>query len=162
MTTALINPPTERLGSSHTSMEPRGILKAFPKRKKIHTNPSSKALAKIPKREDREEAGGEWTQPQDPHVLEPQASYIFHAQNQILQLTLPTQSLRLCLYLPCPKLDPQSLTGDFLFHLLPHARKYSLVPKEMTNRILSSRKLPTGEGRGSFSGPQSYAILQPK
>ncbi|XP_043331588.1 DNA polymerase lambda isoform X3 [Cervus elaphus] len=58
MTTALINPPTERLGSSHTSMDPRGILKAFPKRKKIHTNPSSKALAKIPKREDREEAGG--------------------------------------------------------------------------------------------------------
>ncbi|XP_042094660.2 DNA polymerase lambda isoform X4 [Ovis aries] len=41
-------------------MDPRGILKAFPKRKKIHTNPSSKTLAKIPKREDREEAGGTW------------------------------------------------------------------------------------------------------
>ncbi|XP_052516612.1 DNA polymerase lambda isoform X3 [Budorcas taxicolor] len=40
-------------------MDPRGILKAFPKRKKIHTNPSSKTVAKIPKREDRE-AGGTW------------------------------------------------------------------------------------------------------
>ena len=68
-------------------MDPRGILKAFPKRKKINTNPSSKTLAKIPKREDREEAGGEWIHPEDPRVLEPQASYIFHAQNQILQLT---------------------------------------------------------------------------
>lgn len=122
MTTALINLPTERLGSSHTSMDPKGILKAFPKRKKIHTNPSSKTLAKIPKREDREAAGGEWTHPQGPHVLEPQASYIFHAQNQILQLTLPTQSLQVCLYLPCPKLGPQSSTGDLLFHLLPHAK----------------------------------------
>ncbi|KAM7074026.1 DNA polymerase lambda isoform 3-T3 [Molossus nigricans] len=42
-------------------MDPRGILKAFPKRKKIHTNPSSKALAKIPKREDGEKARGPWT-----------------------------------------------------------------------------------------------------
>uniref|UniRef100_A0A8C6E820 DNA polymerase n=1 Tax=Moschus moschiferus TaxID=68415 RepID=A0A8C6E820_MOSMO len=68
MTTALTNPPTERLGSSHTSMDPRGILKAFPKRKKIHTNPSSKALAKIPKREDREEAG-EWLSSVRVHVV---------------------------------------------------------------------------------------------
>ncbi|XP_055280793.1 DNA polymerase lambda isoform X4 [Moschus berezovskii] len=68
MTTALTNPPTERLGSSRTSMDPRGILKAFPKRKKIHTNPSSKALAKIPKREDREEAG-EWLSSVRVHVV---------------------------------------------------------------------------------------------
>ncbi|XP_028630724.1 DNA polymerase lambda isoform X2 [Grammomys surdaster] len=32
-------------------MDPQGILKAFPKRKKIHADPSSKPLAKIPKRE---------------------------------------------------------------------------------------------------------------
>lgn len=51
-------------------MDPRGILKAFPKRKKIHADPSSKALAKIPKQEDGE-AGGEQTHPQNPHVLEP-------------------------------------------------------------------------------------------
>ena len=101
-------------------MDPRGILKAFPKRRKIHTNPSSKALAKIPKREDGEEAGGEWIQPQNPHVFEPEASYIIHAQNQILQLTLPAQSLQVCFYLPCPRLGPQSLTGDLLFYLLPH------------------------------------------
>ncbi|XP_070219613.1 DNA polymerase lambda isoform X2 [Bos mutus] len=58
----------ERLGSSHTSMDPKGILKAFPKRKKIHTNPSSTALAKIPKREDRE-AAGEWLSSVRVHVL---------------------------------------------------------------------------------------------
>ncbi|XP_033697863.1 DNA polymerase lambda isoform X2 [Tursiops truncatus] len=68
MTAALINPPTERPGSSHTSMDSRGILKAFPKRKKIHTNPSSKALAKIPKREDGEEAG-EWLSSVRAHVV---------------------------------------------------------------------------------------------
>ncbi|XP_057591750.1 DNA polymerase lambda isoform X2 [Hippopotamus amphibius kiboko] len=65
---ALISSPTERPGSSHTSMDPRGILKAFPKRKKIHTNPSSTALAKIPKREDREEAR-EWLSSVRAHVV---------------------------------------------------------------------------------------------
>ncbi|XP_068817540.1 DNA polymerase lambda [Capricornis sumatraensis] len=49
-------------------MDPRGILKAFPKRKKIHTNPSSKTLAKIAKREDREEAG-EWLSSLRVHVV---------------------------------------------------------------------------------------------
>ncbi|XP_032346945.1 DNA polymerase lambda isoform X2 [Camelus ferus] len=49
-------------------MDPRGILKAFPKRKKIHTNPSSKALTKIPKREDREETG-EWLSSVRAHVV---------------------------------------------------------------------------------------------
>ncbi|XP_007470425.1 PREDICTED: DNA polymerase lambda isoform X2 [Lipotes vexillifer] len=49
-------------------MDPRGILKAFPKRKKIHTNPSSKALAKIPKREDGE-AAGEWLSSVRAHVV---------------------------------------------------------------------------------------------
>ncbi|KAB1271453.1 DNA polymerase lambda [Camelus dromedarius] len=49
-------------------MDPRGILKAFPKRKKIHTNPSSKALTKIPKREDREETG-EWLSSLRAHVV---------------------------------------------------------------------------------------------
>lgn len=51
-------------------MDPGGILKAFPKRKKIHANPSSKALAKIPKREEGEGTGGEWTQSQNLPVLE--------------------------------------------------------------------------------------------
>uniref|UniRef100_A0A9L0RH03 DNA polymerase n=1 Tax=Equus caballus TaxID=9796 RepID=A0A9L0RH03_HORSE len=49
-------------------MDPRGILKAFPKRKKIHTNSPSKALAKIPKREHGE-AGGEWLSSLRAHVL---------------------------------------------------------------------------------------------
>ncbi|XP_059956487.1 DNA polymerase lambda isoform X4 [Mesoplodon densirostris] len=49
-------------------MDPRGILKAFPKRKKILANPSSKALAKIPKREDGEEAE-EWLSSVQAHVV---------------------------------------------------------------------------------------------
>ncbi|XP_024898117.1 DNA polymerase lambda isoform X3 [Pteropus alecto] len=68
MTATLINPQTERPGSSHTSMDPRGILKAFPKRKKIQANPSSKALAKIPKREDGE-GTGEWLSSLRAHVV---------------------------------------------------------------------------------------------
>ena len=52
-------------------MDPRGILKAFPKRKKIHADSSSKALAKIPKKEDGEGARGEQTQFQNPRVLGP-------------------------------------------------------------------------------------------
>lgn len=49
-------------------MDPRGILKAFPKRKKIHANPSSKALAKIPKREEVE-GTGEWLSSLRAHVV---------------------------------------------------------------------------------------------
>uniref|UniRef100_A0A8C8Z8R7 DNA polymerase n=1 Tax=Prolemur simus TaxID=1328070 RepID=A0A8C8Z8R7_PROSS len=49
-------------------MDPKGILKAFPKRKKIHANSSSKALAKIPKREEGEEAG-EWLSSLRAHVV---------------------------------------------------------------------------------------------
>ncbi|KAK1331331.1 hypothetical protein QTO34_009284 [Cnephaeus nilssonii] len=48
-------------------MDPRGILKAFPKQKKIHANPSSKAPAKIPKREDRE--AREWLSSLRAHVM---------------------------------------------------------------------------------------------
>ncbi|KAK1333529.1 hypothetical protein QTO34_005914, partial [Cnephaeus nilssonii] len=60
--------PATWAGSSHTSMDPRGILKAFPKRKKILANPSSKAPAKIPKREDEEEAR-EWLSSLRAHVV---------------------------------------------------------------------------------------------
>ncbi|XP_003475070.1 DNA polymerase lambda isoform X3 [Cavia porcellus] len=49
-------------------MDPRGILKAFPKRKKIHANPPSNAPAKIPKRQEREEAG-EWLSSLRAHVV---------------------------------------------------------------------------------------------
>ncbi|KAM5271824.1 DNA polymerase lambda [Ctenodactylus gundi] len=49
-------------------MDPRGILKAFPKRKKIHTGPSSKAPAKIPRQEEGEEAG-EWLSSLRAHVV---------------------------------------------------------------------------------------------
>ncbi|XP_047409548.1 DNA polymerase lambda isoform X3 [Sciurus carolinensis] len=49
-------------------MDPRGILKAFPKRKKSHANSSSKALTKIPKREEGEEAG-EWLSSLRVHVV---------------------------------------------------------------------------------------------
>ncbi|XP_006831326.1 PREDICTED: DNA polymerase lambda isoform X1 [Chrysochloris asiatica] len=48
-------------------MDSRGILKAFPKRKKIHANPSSKAFAKISK-QDGEEAG-EWLRSLRAHVV---------------------------------------------------------------------------------------------
>ncbi|CAK6436171.1 unnamed protein product [Pipistrellus nathusii] len=51
-------------------MDPRGILKAFPKRKKSLANPSSKALAKIPKREDEEEEEArEWLSSLRAHVV---------------------------------------------------------------------------------------------
>nr|XP_019580515.1 PREDICTED: DNA polymerase lambda isoform X2 [Rhinolophus sinicus] len=49
-------------------MDSGGILKAFPKRKKIHANPSSKALAKIPKREEGE-GTGEWLSSLRIHVM---------------------------------------------------------------------------------------------
>ncbi|XP_045710576.1 DNA polymerase lambda [Phyllostomus hastatus] len=49
-------------------MDPRGILKAFPKRKKIHADPSSKALVKIPKKEDGEGAR-EWLSSVWAHVV---------------------------------------------------------------------------------------------
>ncbi|KAM8781747.1 DNA polymerase lambda isoform 2-T2 [Rhynchonycteris naso] len=49
-------------------MDPRGILKAFPKRKKIHSNSTSKALVKIPKREDGEGAR-EWLSSLRAHVM---------------------------------------------------------------------------------------------
>ncbi|XP_036026772.1 DNA polymerase lambda isoform X2 [Onychomys torridus] len=57
----------ERQGSNHTSMDPQGILKAFPKRKKIHAEPSSKALSKIPKREVGE--AGEWLSSLKAHIM---------------------------------------------------------------------------------------------
>uniref|UniRef100_A0A8C0TDY1 DNA polymerase n=1 Tax=Canis lupus familiaris TaxID=9615 RepID=A0A8C0TDY1_CANLF len=49
-------------------MDPGGILKAFPKRRKIHANPSSKALAKIPKQEGGEEER-EWLSSLRAHVV---------------------------------------------------------------------------------------------
>ncbi|XP_058399786.1 DNA polymerase lambda isoform X1 [Diceros bicornis minor] len=64
----MISSQTERSGSSHTSVDPRGILKAFPKRKKIPANSSSKAFAKIPKREHGE-AAGEWLSSLRAHVV---------------------------------------------------------------------------------------------
>ncbi|XP_059025113.1 DNA polymerase lambda isoform X1 [Mustela lutreola] len=49
-------------------MDPGGILKAFPKRRKIHASPSSKALVKKPKQEGGEEAG-EWLSSLRAHVV---------------------------------------------------------------------------------------------
>ncbi|NP_001167556.1 DNA polymerase lambda isoform X4 [Homo sapiens] len=49
-------------------MDPRGILKAFPKRQKIHADASSKVLAKIPRREEGEEAE-EWLSSLRAHVV---------------------------------------------------------------------------------------------
>ncbi|XP_050000777.1 DNA polymerase lambda isoform X4 [Alexandromys fortis] len=48
-------------------MDPQGILKAFPKRKKIRADPSSKALAKVP----RKEAGdaGDWLSSLRAHIM---------------------------------------------------------------------------------------------
>ncbi|XP_021505574.1 DNA polymerase lambda isoform X1 [Meriones unguiculatus] len=50
-----------------TSMDPQGILKAFPKRKKIHADPAPKALAKIPKREAGE--AGDWLSSLRAHIM---------------------------------------------------------------------------------------------
>ncbi|XP_027262968.1 DNA polymerase lambda isoform X1 [Cricetulus griseus] len=61
----------ERQGSSSQpafqAMNPQGILKAFPKRKKIHADPPSKALAKIPKQEVGE--AGEWLSSLRAHII---------------------------------------------------------------------------------------------
>ncbi|XP_055107534.1 DNA polymerase lambda isoform X6 [Symphalangus syndactylus] len=48
-------------------MDPRGILKAFPKRKKIHADASSKVLEKIPRREEGE--AEEWLSSLRAHVV---------------------------------------------------------------------------------------------
>ncbi|XP_008843819.1 DNA polymerase lambda isoform X3 [Nannospalax galili] len=48
-------------------MDPKGILKAFPKRKKNPATSSSKALAKIPKREKGE--AGEWLSSLQAHIV---------------------------------------------------------------------------------------------
>lgn len=153
MTAPLINPQTERPGSSHTSMDPRGILKAFPKRKKIQANLSSKALAKIPKREDGEGTGGKWTQSQKPHMLEP--SDFLHCswpESDIrLELTLPAQGLQVALYLPCTRLGPHSLTGCLLCYLLPYSEisiNQKIFPDSYGNdqqNPLLSRRLPEVE-----------------
>ncbi|XP_004579998.2 DNA polymerase lambda [Ochotona princeps] len=49
-------------------MDSGGILKAFPKRKKIHSNSSLKAVVKIPKREEGT-AAGEWFHSLRVHVV---------------------------------------------------------------------------------------------
>ncbi|KAK2098871.1 hypothetical protein P7K49_024322 [Saguinus oedipus] len=49
-------------------MDPRGILKAFPKRKKIHAEASSKVITKIPRREEGE-AAEEWLSSLRAHVV---------------------------------------------------------------------------------------------
>ncbi|XP_023062224.1 DNA polymerase lambda isoform X2 [Piliocolobus tephrosceles] len=49
-------------------MDPRGILKAFPKRKKIHADASLKVLAKIPRREEGEAAEA-WLSSLRAHVV---------------------------------------------------------------------------------------------
>lgn len=49
-------------------MDPRGILKAFPKRRKIYANPPSNAPAKIPKRQEGE-AAGEWLSSLRAHIV---------------------------------------------------------------------------------------------
>lgn len=69
-------------------MDPQGILKAFPKRKKIHADPSSNALAKIPKREAGDARG---------EPVRPQTSYTgilslpVFSQNQIAGMALPVR-----------------------------------------------------------------------
>ncbi|KAF6317732.1 DNA polymerase lambda [Rhinolophus ferrumequinum] len=64
------HPHAERpaTGAGRNSMDSGGIVKAFPKRKNIHANPSSKALAKIPKREEGE-GTGEWLSSLRTHVV---------------------------------------------------------------------------------------------
>ncbi|XP_074151486.1 DNA polymerase lambda [Sminthopsis crassicaudata] len=61
------NPGRENGLSSALTMEPRGILKAFPKRKKMRSDPERSELWKIPKKEEVD--GGEWLSPLQVHVL---------------------------------------------------------------------------------------------
>ncbi|XP_029788286.1 DNA polymerase lambda isoform X3 [Suricata suricatta] len=72
-------------------MDPRGILKAFPKRKKIHTDPSSKALAKIPKKEDGE--AGEWLSSLRAHVV---PSGIGRARAQLFEKQIIQHGGQIC------------------------------------------------------------------
>ncbi|XP_007479200.1 DNA polymerase lambda isoform X3 [Monodelphis domestica] len=57
----------EKGPDSPLAMEPRGILKAFPKRKKMRTASDGSGLLKIPKKEKAE--AGEWLSPLQVHVL---------------------------------------------------------------------------------------------
>jgi hypothetical protein len=63
-------------------MDPQGIVKAFPKRKKSHADLSSKALAKIPKREVGEARG----EPVHPHTLE-RSAFLFSARVRLTEVT---------------------------------------------------------------------------
>ncbi|XP_055575794.1 DNA polymerase lambda isoform X4 [Falco cherrug] len=65
-------------------MEPRGIVKAFPKRKKVRRDPGKSVLPKIPKGEGTEIPEAEWLEPVTIYVLQAgigQArAEIFHKQ----------------------------------------------------------------------------------
>lgn len=78
-------------------MDSGGILKAFPKRKKIHSNSSSKALVKIPKREEgTAAAGGEQTLGILPSASSQPSSGDLETEGRMI---LPAQGLQLCTHL---------------------------------------------------------------
>ncbi|XP_074089986.1 DNA polymerase lambda isoform X3 [Macrotis lagotis] len=72
-------------------MEPRGILKAFPKRKKMRTDSDRSDLLKIPKKEEAED--GEWLSPLQVHVL---PASIGRARAEIFEKQIIQHGGRVC------------------------------------------------------------------
>ncbi|KAM9064991.1 DNA polymerase lambda isoform 2-T3 [Sarcophilus harrisii] len=72
-------------------MEPRGVLKAFPRRKKRSSGSDRSALLKIPKKEGLE--GGEWLSPLQVHVL---PAGIGRARAEIFEKQIIQHGGRIC------------------------------------------------------------------
>ncbi|XP_043839499.1 DNA polymerase lambda isoform X2 [Dromiciops gliroides] len=85
------NPGREKEPGSALTMEPRGILKAFPKRKKMRTDSDRSILLKLPKKEEVE--GGEWLSPLQVHVL---PAGIGRARAEIFEKQIIQHGGRIC------------------------------------------------------------------
>ncbi|XP_020822679.1 DNA polymerase lambda isoform X1 [Phascolarctos cinereus] len=84
------NPGREKEPSSALAMEPRGILKAFPKRKKMRTDSDRSGLLQISK---KEEIGEEWLSPLQVHVLH---AGIGRARAEIFERQILQHGGRIC------------------------------------------------------------------
>ncbi|XP_027707597.1 DNA polymerase lambda isoform X2 [Vombatus ursinus] len=86
------NPGREKEPSSALAMEPRGILKAFPKRKKMRADSDRGGLLQISKKEEIEE-GREWLSPLQVHVL---PAGIGRARAEIFERQILQHGGRIC------------------------------------------------------------------
>ncbi|XP_068954875.1 DNA polymerase lambda isoform X1 [Petaurus breviceps papuanus] len=85
------NPGREKGQISALTMEPGGILKAFPKHKKMKTDSDKSGLMKISKKE--EVGGGEWLSPLQVHVL---PAGIGRARAEIFEKQILQHGGRIC------------------------------------------------------------------